>query len=367
MIEMRSDTFTLPTQEMLQAIQTARLGDDVYGEDPTVNQLQELAAKKIGKEAALLMPSGTMANLSTLLAQCQRGTKILVGNESDIYIYEAGGASICGGLVYEPLPTQSNGEILLGDIKNAFPDNPSDPQYVLPALLCLENPHNRMGGIPLSLKYLRSVYKFAHDHNIPVHMDGARVFNAAVAQKIQPQKIAQYADTVMFCLSKGLSAPIGSIIAGPAYVIKKIHSVRKMLGGGMRQAGIIAAPGIVALQDIGDRLKYDHENAALFASGFFATQMRKGLHLYDHENAALFASGLQKIQGVEIVNQVVTNTILFRLTDTTFSEQKLIELLHKKGLNISDFGHGRLRAVTHLGITKDDVRTAVKIIASVLK
>jgi threonine aldolase len=343
MIEMRSDTFTLPTQEMLQAIQTARLGDDVYGEDPTVNQLQELAAKKIGKEAALLMPSGTMANLSTLLAQCQRGTKILVGNESDIYIYEAGGASICGGLVYEPLPTQSNGEILLGDIKNAFPDNPSDPQYVLPALLCLENPHNRMGGIPLSLKYLRSVYKFAHDHNIPVHMDGARVFNAAVAQKIQPQKIAQYADTVMFCLSKGLSAPIGSIIAGPAYVIKKIHRVRKMLGGGMRQAGIIAAPGIVALQDIGDRLKYDHENAALFASG------------------------LQKIQGVEIVNQVVTNTILFRLTDTTFSEQKLIELLHKKGLNISDFGHGRLRAVTHLGITKDDVRTAVKIIASVLK
>jgi threonine aldolase len=289
------------------------------------------------------MPSGTMANLSTLLAQCQRGTKILVGNESDIYIYEAGGASICGGLVYEPLPTQSNGEILLGDIKNAFPDNPSDPQYVLPALLCLENPHNRMGGIPLSLKYLRSVYKFAHDHNIPVHMDGARVFNAAVAQKIQPQKIAQYADTVMFCLSKGLSAPIGSIIAGPAYVIKKIHRVRKMLGGGMRQAGIIAAPGIVALQDIGDRLKYDHENAALFASG------------------------LQKIQGVEIVNQVVTNTILFRLTDTTFSEQKLIELLHKKGLNISDFGHGRLRAVTHLGITKDDVRTAVKIIASVLK
>jgi threonine aldolase len=343
MIEMRSDTFTLPTPEMLHAIQTAQLGDDVYGEDPTVNQLQELAAKKVGKEAALLMPSGTMANLATLLAQCQRGSKILVGNESDIYVYEAGGASICGGLIYEPLPTQSNGEILPEDIKNAFPDDPSDPQYVLPALLCLENPHNRMGGIPLSLEYLGSVCKLAHDYNIPVHMDGARVFNAAVAQKIEPQKITQYPDTVMFCLSKGLSAPIGSMIAGPAEVIKKIHRIRKMLGGGMRQAGVVAAAGIVALHNIGDLLKYDHENAVLFASE------------------------LQKLQGVEIVNQVITNTVLFRLTDRKFPEQEFIELLNKKGLNVSDFGHRRLRAVMHSGITKDDVRTAVQIIASVLK
>jgi threonine aldolase len=301
-----------------------------------------LAAKKVGKEAALLMPSGTMANLATLLAQCQRGSKILVGNESDIYVYEAGGASICGGLIYEPLPTQSNGEILLGDIKNAFPDDPGDPQYALPALLCLENPHNRMGGLPLSLEYLQSVCKFAHGHHIPVHMDGARLFNAAVAQNTELQKITQYPDTVMFCLSKGLSAPIGSMIAGPAEVIKKIHRIRKMLGGGMRQAGVVAAAGIVALQNIEERLKYDHEHAALFASE------------------------LQKIKGVEVVNQIITNTVLFRLTDTTFPEQEFIKSLHKKGLNISAFGHRRLRAVTHSGITKDDVRTAVEIIASVL-
>ena len=344
MIELRSDTLTLPTAEMLKEIQKAPLGDDGYGEDPTVNKLQKIAAKKLGKEAAILMPSGIMANLATLIAQCPRGSKIIVGDESDIYIYEAGGASVCGGLVYEPVKTQSDGRLLIEDIKKALPEDFDDPQFALPGVICLENTHNRMGGIPLSIDYLKEINSFSRKWKIPIHIDGARIFNASVAQNITVSEIAKYADTVMFCLSKGLSSPVGSMVAGRRDFIEKVHRIRKMLGGAMRQAGIIAAPGIIALRDVEKRLPIDHENAKILAKE------------------------LSKIKGIEIdVNNIHTNIVIFRVRDNRFTTDNFIKLLHKKGVNVLEFGHGRIRAVTHSGVKREDMFKAAKIISSLLE
>jgi threonine aldolase len=267
MIEMRSDTFTLPTQQMMSAMTQAALGDDVYGEDPTVNRLEELAATTVGKPAACLMPSGTMANLVALLAHVPRGGKVLVGNESDIYLYEAGGASVCGGIVYEPIPTRPDGLLAMDDLAAALPSDQDDPQFALPGLICVENTHNRMGGQVLSLAYLAQLKRFAASQGLPVHMDGARIFNAAVAMGVAAERIIAHADSIQFCLSKGLSAPIGSILAGEADFIAKARRIRKMLGGGMRQAGVFAAAGLVALTSMVDRLAEDHELAAKLAAG----------------------------------------------------------------------------------------------------
>ncbi|EEK72356.1 MULTISPECIES: low-specificity L-threonine aldolase [Bacillus] len=344
MIELRSDTFTLPTVEMLKAIIHAPLGDDVYQEDPTVNELETLVAKMMGKEAAILMPSGTMANLAALMAYCPRGSKVLVGNETDIYIYEAGGASVCGGIMYEPIPTQADGRLLIKDLARAFPEDPTDPQFSLPSLICLENPHNRMGGRVLPLSYLKEVQMFSRQKEIPIHMDGARIFNAAIAMDIPVKEIAQYADSVQFCLSKGLSAPIGSMIAGKKDFIQKVYRIRKMLGGGMRQAGIIAAPALIALKQMNDRLTEDHVHARQLAEG------------------------LAQIEGIECdVDSVDTNIVFFQVIDKRYTWKTFIEKAREHDLNIAELGHGRIRAVTHSGVNTQDINQALKIIKQIMQ
>lgn len=344
MIELRSDTFTLPTPAMLEAMTHASLGDDVYGEDPTVRSLEDLAAHKLGKEAACLMPSGTMANLASLMAHCQRGSKVLVGDESDIFIYEAGGASVCGGIVYAPVPTQKDGRLLVSDLEEACPEDSDDPQFALPALICLENTHNRCGGVVLPLSYLQEVAHFAQARKLSIHMDGARIFHAAVALGISPAEIASYANSLQFCLSKGLSAPIGSIVVGDSAFIEATRRIRKMLGGGMRQAGIIAAAGIIALEQMVDRLAEDHAHARRLAEG------------------------LAQLPGIQIdLHTVQTNIVIFRVVHARLSTQTLIELARQQGLNVGEFGHGRIRAVLHYGITAYDVDTALTIIDDILR
>ncbi|WP_154959627.1 GntG family PLP-dependent aldolase [Paenibacillus xylanexedens] len=343
MIEFRSDTFTLPTSRMMQAIQSATLGDDVYGEDPTVKELEEKTALILGKEASILMPSGTMANLSSIMAHCARGSKILVGDESDIYIYEAAGASVCGGIMYEKIPTMSDGTLRIQDLEEAFPKDVDDPQFALPSLICIENSHNRMGGKVLPLSYLEELSAFSIKKKIPVHMDGARLFNAAISLGLAPREITKFADTVQICLSKGLSSPIGSMVAGSKEFINKVYRIRKMLGGGMRQAGIIAAPALIALEEYMDRLTADHEHARMLAEG------------------------LASIPGVILeTNNVDTNIVFFRVEASILTTEIFIEEATKRGLNLAELGTNRIRMVTHSGINSTDIKNALKIIHSIL-
>lgn len=340
-IELRSDTFTLPTEAMLSAAVRADLGDDVYAEDPTVARLERLAADVLEKDGACFMPSGTMANLATILARCPRGTKVIVGSESDIHLYEAGGASVCGGVVYHPVTNAPDGTLPLAAIEDAFPDDPEDPQFALPALLCLENPQNRCGGRVLPLSYLAEVAALAAEHEIPVHMDGARLFNAAVALDVPPAEIVAHADSVQFCLSKGLGAPVGSMVVGDTALVADVRRIRKMLGGGMRQSGVLAAAGIVAL-----------EGAARLAE--------------DHETAMHLAKGLAAIPGVEVeVGDVETNMVFFRV-DAPITNDELVREAAARGLRFAELGHGRIRCVTHRGIDIDDVERALDVLRTIL-
>lgn len=343
MIELRSDTFTLPTPAMREAMLHAPLGDDVYGEDPTVRQLERRAAEMLGKEAACFMPSGTMANLTAILAHCRRGTEVLVGDETDIYHYEAGGASVVGGIVYHPVQTQPDGRLLVPDLARAMRDS-DDPQCAAAALICLENTHNRCGGRPLPLDYLSQVAVFAASHGLPVHMDGARLFNAAVAQEVAPAAIARYATSVQFCLSKGLAAPVGSMVAGDGAFIRETRRLRKMLGGGMRQVGVIAAAGLVALEHMVERLADDHRTARQLAYG------------------------LASIPGIEVdLATVQTNIVMFRVVDERFTWRAFLEAMADQGVALAELGYGRIRAVTHYGITSDDIDIALERVAQVLR
>src|SRR6266567_1616614 len=240
LIDLRSDTVTLPPLNMRKAIARAELGDDVYGEDPTVNDLERLVARVLGKEAAIFTPSGTMANLLAILGHCAQRKRLLVGDMSDIWKWEAGGASLLGGLVYDPLPTLPTGEVPI-DAMEAALYNEQDFQCVPAGLICLENTHCLCGGKVLSLEYMAQVQEFAQRRSLPVHLDGARIFNAAVATGIDVRHIAAFADSVTICLSKGLASPVGSLVAGRSSFINGIRRLRKMLGGGMRQAGVLAA------------------------------------------------------------------------------------------------------------------------------
>ncbi len=338
-----SDTITLPSEDMMNSIMNAHLGDDVYGNDATVNELEKLAAELTGKESSCFMPSGTMANLASILAHSPRGSKVLAGDESDIYIFEAGGASVCGGIMYEPIYTQPNGQLSIESLEQAFPFDEEDPQFALPSLICLENSHNRMGGKVLPLSYLEEVYKFSCDKEIPIHMDGARIFNAAEALGVNVKEITQYADSLQFCLSKGLSAPIGSIVAGTKNHIDKVRRIRKMLGGGMRQVGIMAAPAIVALKNNIDRLGEDHQKAKKLAFG------------------------LEKIPGIHIdPSEVETNIVLFKVDPSVMTWEQFLKLTEGQGITLSEMGYGRIRAVIHRHITSSDVDKAIEIIQDVM-
>jgi threonine aldolase len=339
-IDLRSDTVTLPSLEMRRAIAEATLGDDVFGEDPTINRLEALAAECVGKEAALLVVSGTMGNLCALLAPCARGDEAIVGDESHIYHYEAGGPSVLGGIALHTVPTLPNGELPLDAIGAAIRD-PEDFHEALTRLICLENTHNRCGGVVLSPEYMRSVHHFARERGLLVHLDGARLFNAAVALHVEARELTRHVDTVQFCLSKGLAAPVGSILAGDAAFIARARRLRKLVGGGMRQAGIIAAAGIVALEQMVERLAEDHANARMLAEG------------------------LATFPQIEIDLQAVqTDIVIFTQRDR--SPEAFERALAARGLLVGGIGYGRIRAVTHYGIDAGDIEEALEIVRTVL-
>ena len=258
-IDLRSDTVTMPTDEMRKAIFNAKLGDDVFREDPTVNELEEKAANILGKEAGLLVPSGTMGNLVSILTHCQRGTEILLGNKSHTFYYETGGISAFGGIHSHQLKNQVDGTIKIEDIHTAIRMN--NVHFPKTSAITLENTHNLCNGSPLLPEYIQEVSQIAHNNNMKLHIDGARIFNASVAQDLDVAKLVIDADSVTFCLSKGLSAPVGSIVCGSKEFIYEARRIRKALGGGMRQAGIIAAAGIFSLDNMLDQIRKDHENA----------------------------------------------------------------------------------------------------------
>lgn len=264
-IDLRSDTVTCPTPAMRLAMAEAEVGDDVYGEDPTVNRLQDLAAELTGQQAGLLVASGTMGNLAALLAHCGRGDEVLVGDKAHTFLYEAGGMSALGGLHSRQLPNRPDGSLALEDIEAAIrPDDPHDP---VTRLVCLENSHNRCGGTCQTPEYTRRVVEFAHQRGLSVHLDGARLFNAAAGLGVPARELAAPVDSVTFCLSKGLCAPVGSVLCGSGEFIARARRARKMLGGGMRQAGVLAAAGIVALETMTGRLAEDHARAQELADG----------------------------------------------------------------------------------------------------
>jgi len=276
-IDLRSDTVTLPTDKMRKAMAEAELGDDVYGEDPTVNRLQALAAEKLGKEAALFVPSGTMGNLAAILAHCGRGDEVIMGDCAHTFLYEAGGISALGGVHPHTVPNQADGTLLLTDIRDAV--RADNIHYPRSRLLILENTHNRCGGVTVPKDYLVKAAQLAHDMGLLVHLDGARIFNAAVDLGIPVSELVEMVDSVTFCLSKGLCAPVGSVICGSKSFIENVLRVRKQLGGGMRQVGILAAAGIIALEEMIDRLVEDHKHAQELARGLGAIpgiQLDKG-------------------------------------------------------------------------------------------
>ncbi len=343
-IDLRSDSVTLPPAGMLQAMCQAPLGDDVYGEDPTVNSLEAKAAEMLGMEAALLVPSGTMANLLALIAYCPRGTKVLVGERSDLWLWEAGGASVLGSLVYHPVPTQPNGELALEDLDEAIFAQ-DDPQCAIVRLVSIENTHCLCGGRVLTLDYLQRLRSFTHQRGLALHLDGSRIFNAAVALGLPVAQIARHADSVAFCLSKGLAAPIGSVLAGSGDFIAAARRLRKMVGGGMRQAGVIAAAGIFALEHMIDRLAEDHANARRLAEGLFAVP---GL---------LLDPALPE-----------TNMVFWRLQeDRGLTVESFLSSLERQGVRVLELGKGRLRAVPHFGITADHIERAVDAIARAVR
>jgi threonine aldolase len=343
-IDLRSDTVTLPSPAMRRAMAEADLGDDVYREDPTVNRLEALAAKMLGKEDSVLVASGTQGNLASLLAHCERGREAILGDESHIYHYENGCASALGGLVLHPVATRPDGTLPLDALEAAIrsPAHHYHFYHYAPAgVICLENTHNRCGGVVLSPEYFAEVAAIAARHGLPVHLDGARLFNAAVALGRPVTDWTRHVTSIQLCLSKGLAAPVGSMIAGPADFVDRARRMRKLLGGGMRQAGIIAAPGIVALTEMVDRLAEDHANARLLADGLAA------------------------LPGVVLdPPNVDTNIVVFRLPSAG-EAQTFAGALAAEGVLVSDFGGGRLRVVTHYGISADDCRRAVAVMRQV--
>ncbi len=269
-VDLRSDTVTQPTPAMREAMANAPVGDDVFGEDPSIIRLQEMAAEQMGKEAGLFVPSGTMGNLAAVLSHCGRGDEAIMGHLGHTFLFEAGGISALGGVHSCQLPNQPDGTLSLTAVQNAI--RADDQHQPVSRLLILENTHNRCGGVPLSVEYTRAAADLAHHHGLALHLDGARIFNAAAALDVPVRALTDPADSVTFCLSKGLSAPVGSVLCGSKEFIKKAHRIRKQLGGGMRQAGILAAAGIIALEQMTGRLVEDHARAKRLAQGLAGVQ-----------------------------------------------------------------------------------------------
>ena len=333
-IDLRSDTVTLPTEEMLDAMRNAELGDDAYGEDPTVNGLEMLAAKKMGKEAALLTTSGTQANLVSIMSQTKRGDEIILEAEAHTYYYEVGALTALGGLIPR-LVKGHRGIMIPEDIEKEL--RPRNIHFPPTSLICVENTHNRAGGTIWHPSQIKAVHDLARKHGLKVHMDGARIFNAAVGLGLNVQDFTKHVDSLMFCLSKGLSAPIGSIVVGDVDFIRDARKYRQMLGGGMRQAGIIAAAGIIAIERMVDRLKDDHINARLLARG------------------------LAKIEGVGLdPRQIQTNIVFYDVSELRVDSKTWVKELNKRGIKAGAQQGGRVRMVTHRGIEREDIEYTLK-------
>jgi threonine aldolase len=340
-VDLRSDTVTLPTEEMLEAMRNAPLGDDVYGEDPTVNRLEELTAKKMGKDAALLTTSGTQANLVSAMSQTTRGDEVILEAEAHMYYYEVGAFSALGGLVAR-LVKGHMGVMSPEDIEEVL--RPPNIHFPPTSLICIENTHNRAGGTIWSPTDIKRVYDLAKAHGLRVHMDGARVFNAAVGLSLDVREFTRHIDTLMFCLSKGLSAPIGSMVVGEQGFIDRARRYRKMLGGGMRQAGIIAAAGIIAIEKMVDRLRDDHANAKMLATG------------------------LAKIPGITVdIARVQTNIVIYDVTGLGVDGKRWVTELGKHGVKAGAQELGRVRMVPHRGIEKEDIEYALTAAEKVAK
>jgi len=336
LIDIRSDTVTQPTKEMLEAIVQAELGDDGRShEDPTVNKLEKIAAEITGKEAALLVPSGVMGNTISVLANTSRGEKVIVERTSHLYTNENGSWMILGDLY--PVTIQgNNGYMNPNDIETELKTSTKNK----PSLMCIENTHNNAGGIVMTTSQMKETWDLAQTYGIKIHCDGARIFNAAIYLGKEVKELCQYTDSIMFCISKGLSAPVGSLVCGSKEFIEQARFYRKLLGGTMRQAGIIAAPGIISLTNMVERLKEDHENAALLAKG------------------------LEQIPGIRLRNQVQTNIIYVDLSELDITGDEYRTRMLNHGIRT---GGGKLpetRLVTHRGITKENV---LKVIESTRK
>jgi len=333
-IDLRSDTVTHPTPAMREAMYRAEVGDDVFGEDPTVNRLEHMAAERMGKQAALFVASGTMGNLVALLTHCGRGDEVILGDRSHTFLFEQGGMAALGGITPRPIPNQPDGTLRLEDVADAI--RPDDAHFPRTRLVCLENTHNVCNGLPLTAEYTAQVAQVAHGHGLRLHVDGARIFNAAAALRVAARELVREADSVTFCLSKGLCAPVGSLLCGDAPFIAEARRSRKVVGGGMRQAGILAAAGIVALEQIAPRLAEDHARARRLAEG------------------------LAQIPGVE-VGPVATNILYFWLTDeVSKTPEEVVTALAERGVRVLGRTDGRFRAVTHYWITDEDVERTVQ-------
>jgi len=339
-VDLRSDTLTQPTPSMRQAMSAAKVGDDVFGEDPTVNLLEEMVAKRLGKEAALFVPSGTMANMVSQMAHCGRGDEVILGDQSHIFFYEQGGSSALGGIHPRTVANQPDGKMALHHIEGAIRQD--DIHFPITRLIVLENTHNRCNGSPLDAAYMHSVGTLARRYGLKVHVDGARLFNAAIALGVEARELIAEADSVNICLSKGLAAPVGSVVSGNSAFISKARRVRKVLGGGMRQSGILAAAGIVSLTEMVDRLEDDHKNA------------RK------------LAEGLAHVDGLSIdPDDVRTNIVYFQATSKGISSRVLAEKLGDQGVRVLPTGPDRLRAVTHYHVTSDDIDHALDVFSRI--
>jgi len=333
-VDLRSDTVTLPTEEMLEAIKNAELGDDVFREDPTVNNLEEMAAQKMGKESALLVTSGTQANLASILSHTKRGDEVILEADSHTYNFEVGGLSAIGGLLAKPIRGKM-GILDPIDVERAI--SPKDIHHPETTLVCMENTHNLAGGTVVSPSQIEAVWKVAEKHGLAVHMDGARIFNAATALDIDVRELTRHVDSVMFCLSKGLSCPVGSLAAGSQEFIEKARKWRKMLGGGMRQAGIIAAPGIIALEKMIGRLRDDHRNARILAEK------------------------LAKMEGISInLKTVQTNIVIFGVHDLRVTSAEFAQKLAEQGVKSLPRSETSVRMVTHRGIEKEDIEYVIE-------
>lgn len=337
-IDLRSDTVTMPTEKMRKAMYAAEVGDDVYGDDPTMNELEEYAAHLVGKEAALFVPSGTFGNQLCLFTHCQRGNEVILGDDCHIVQHEVGAASVIAGVQLRTLTT-NRGELDPNEVEAKIREE--DLHFPSTGLICMENAYSNGRVIPLDT--MARIYREAQEHRIPVHLDGARLFNAALYLHTEAPYLTSCCDSVMFCLSKGLCAPVGSMVAGSREFIARARKKRKLMGGGLRQAGVLAAAGLIALQDMRERLAEDHANALFLGEE------------------------LDKLDGIRVLMEDIhINMVFFDMQETGIDDNTMVQEFFRKGIKINSSESGLMRFVTHYGISRDDINTVVNTLKSML-